>query len=161
MSDAKPQRRKLKFSDLDSVLRDVETLSTKGYRKAGNWDLAQVCNHLAMWLSYPVKGFPKAPAPIRMIMWIIRKTSGPSKLKKYIAEGEFPAGKPTVPQTVPSSGGDQNIAIRALKESVETLKNHNGDIVPSPVFGPMDKQTCVQMQLVHCAHHLSFLVPEN
>ncbi len=55
-------RRQLRFNDLDEVVRDAETLLAKGYQKAGNWDLAQCCKHLAEWMRFPVEGFPKAPA---------------------------------------------------------------------------------------------------
>jgi hypothetical protein len=46
-------------------------------------------------------------------------------------------------------------------EGVERLKAHTGAIIPSPFFGPMSKDECVGLQLVHCAHHLSFLVPKG
>lgn len=53
----KPQRRELKFLDFDNVIRDVEQLQARGYSRAGNWNLAQVCGHLADWMSYPLDGF--------------------------------------------------------------------------------------------------------
>jgi Protein of unknown function (DUF1569) len=157
----KPQRRVLQFNDLDEVVRDAENLQAKGYEKVGNWDLAQVCGHLAEWLRFPVEGFPKAPAPIRAVFWVLRKTVGRKKLLTYIDTRSFPAGKPTMPQTVPLPGGDPREAIGKLKTSVERLKLYMGTIVPSPLFGPMTKEEAVRMQLVHCAHHLSFLVPKD
>jgi hypothetical protein len=157
----RPQRRPLEFNDLDEVVRDAENLQAKGYEKAGNWDLAQVCGHLAEWLRFPVEGFPTAPAPVRAVFWVLRKTVGRKKLLTYITTGSFPAGKPTMPQTVPPPGGDSREAIGKLKTSVERLKAYTGTIVPSPLFGPMTKDEAVRMQLVHCAHHLSFLVPKS
>ena len=157
----KPQRRTLQFNDLDEVVRDAENLQARGYEKAGKWDLAQVCGHLAEWLRFPVEGFPKAPAPIRAVFWVLRKTVGRKKLLTYITTGSFPAGKPTMPETVPPPGGDPREAIGKLTASVERLKEYAGTIVPSPLFGPMTKDEAVRMQLVHCAHHLSFLVPKD
>ena len=49
----KPERRELYFSDLDEVVRDAEHLLAKGYDRAGNWNLAQVCTHLAEWMRFP------------------------------------------------------------------------------------------------------------
>jgi hypothetical protein len=66
-----------------------------------------------------------------------------------------------MPQTVPPPGGDPREAIAKLRASVERLKGHAGPIVASPVFGPMTKDEAVRMQLVHCAHHLSFLIPKD
>jgi hypothetical protein len=155
------QRRRLVFNDLDAVVRDAESLLATGYEKAGNWDLAQVSGHLADWMRFPVEGFPKPPVPIRAMLWVMKKTIGPKKLRQYLAEGDFPSGQPTAQQTVPPPGGDATTAVDKLRSSVERLKAHNGPIVPSPFFGPMDKETCVQLQLVHCAHHLSFLSPKT
>jgi Protein of unknown function (DUF1569) len=157
----KPQRRPLQFNDLDEVVRDAENLQARGYERAGSWDLAQVCGHLAEWLRFPVEGFPKAPAPIRAVFWVLRKTVGRKKLLTYIDTRSFPAGKPTMPETVPPPGGDPREAIDKVRRSVNRLKEYTGIIVPSPLFGPMTKDEAVRMQLVHCAHHLSFLVPRD
>ena len=109
--------------------------------------------------AFPIEGFPKAAAD-RAMLWTMKKTVGPKKLKQYIAGG-FPAGKPTAPQTVFQAGGDPRTAVDELRKSVERMKSHTGAIIPSPFFGPMDKETCVRLQLVHAAHHLSFLVPKT
>lgn len=155
------QRRPLRFASLDEVVRDAEGLLANGYEKAGNWDLAQAAGHLAEWMRFPVEGFPKAPAPIRAVFWVLRKTIGRKKLLTYIETNSFPAGKPTMPQTVPPPGGDARAAVEKLKQSVERLKGYTGEIVPSPLFGRMTKEEAVGMQLVHAAHHLSFLIPKT
>jgi Protein of unknown function (DUF1569) len=155
------QRRQLQFNALDEVVPDAENLLATGYEKAGNWDLAQVCGHLAEWMRFPVEGFPKAPAPIRAVFWVLRKTVGRKKFLGYITERTFPPGKPTMPQTVSSPGGDPRDAIEKLRKSVDRLKAYTGPIVPSPLFGAMTKDEAIRMQLVHAAHHLSFLVPKS
>lgn len=157
----KLQRRQLQFESLDEVAPDAENLLAKGYDKAGSWDLAQVAGHLAEWMRFPVEGFPSAPAPIRAVFWVLRKTIGRKKLLGYLKDRSFPAGKPTMPETVPPAGGDARAAVEQLRQSVERLKTHAGPIVPSPLFGTMTKGEAVGMQLVHAAHHLSFLVPRN
>jgi uncharacterized protein DUF1569 len=154
-------RRPLVFNGLDDVVRDAESLLASGYEKAGNWDLAQVCNHLADWMGFPIDGFPKPPAPVRAMLWVMKKAIGRKKLLQYLADKSFPAGKPTMPQTVHSVGGDPRAAVGGLKQNVERLKAYAGEIVPSPLFGPMTKDEAVGMQLVHAAHHLSFLIPKR
>ena len=62
-------RRPLKFDSLDAVVRDAENLLASGYDRAGNWDLAQVCGHLAEWLRFPMDGFPKVPLLIRQAVF--------------------------------------------------------------------------------------------
>jgi hypothetical protein len=156
-----PQRRQLRFNDLGEVARDAERLLAGGYERTGNWDLAQVCNHLADWMGFPIDGFPKPPAPIRAMLWAMRKTIGRKKLLQYLADKTFPVGKPTMPQTIHSEGGDAGAAVERLKLNVERLKTYTGPIVPSPLFGSMTKDEAVGMQLVHAAHHLSFLIPKQ
>ena len=48
-----------------------------------------------------------------------------------------------------------------LKEVAERFKAHAGPIHPSPLFGAMTKDEALQLQLTHCAHHLSFLIPHS
>lgn len=154
-------RRQLRFTTLDDVVRDAEGLLASGYTKTGNWDLAQVCNHLSDWLSFPVVGFPKMPIVIRPLFWVMRKTIGRKKFEGYVREQSFPAGKPTLPQTVHAPGEDERAAVAKLKDTAERFTAHTGFIHPSPLFGPLTKDEALAMQLVHCAHHLSFLVPRT
>ena len=156
----KPERRKLTFATLDDVVRDAESLLAKGYDKAGNWDLAQVCSHLAEWMRFPMDGFPRLPLLLRPMFWLMRSTIGPKIRRKILAEG-FPVGSRTMPQTVPQPGGDAAVAVATLKEVAERFKAYAGPIVPSPLFGVMNKDEALQLQLKHCEHHLSFLIPKT
>jgi hypothetical protein len=156
----KPERRKLTFASLDEVAADAENLLARGYDRAGNWDLAQVAGHVAEWMRFPLDGFPKPPLLIRPILWLMKVTAGRKMREKILAEG-FSAGGRTMPETVPPSGGDAAAAVAKLKEVVARWKAHAGAVYPSPLFGAMTKDTALQLQLKHAAHHLSFLVPRG
>jgi hypothetical protein len=156
----KLERRKLKFATIDEVVADADNLLRKGYEKVGNWDLGQVCLHLADWMRFPIGGFPKPPVPIRLMLWTLRNTIGKKMFQQYLAKG-MPAGKPTMPQTVHQPGTDAVKAIKKLKETGERFKNFTGVVHPSPLFGAMSKDEATRLQLVHCAHHLSFLIPKS
>ena len=155
------QRRQLKFDSLDAALVDAQKLLVIGYDKAGNWNLSQVCGHLANWLGYAMDGFPKAPLPIRMMLWTARHTIGPGKLKQYLDNGEMGTGKPTMPQSVPAPGGDDSAGVARFRETVDRVRRFAGTPLPSPFFGPMDRDTWVKLNCVHAAHHLSFLLPRG
>ena len=157
----RPVRRELRFDSLDDVVRDAEHLLAVGYDRAGNWDLAQCCTHLAEWMRFPIDGFPKPPLPIRALLWVARHTVGKAKFREYVGGGRMPTGKPTMPQTVAAPGGDAAAAVVKLRQAVERFKAHAGDVHPSPLFGAMNKDEATRLQLVHCAHHLSFLVPRQ
>ncbi|MBL8867280.1 MAG: DUF1569 domain-containing protein [Planctomycetia bacterium] len=155
-----PERRPLRFDSLAEVVRDAENLLANGYDKAGNWDLGQCANHLAYWLTCPIDGFGKAPLVAQAFLWFARNTVGPGQLKKILANG-FPPGGMTDPASVKPSDGNDAAAVQKLKTAVARFEAHDGPIVPSPFFGPMDKDTNRKLQQVHCAHHLSFLIPKQ
>jgi hypothetical protein len=94
------------------------------------------------------------------MLWALRKTIGRGMYEKYMATG-MPAGKPTMPDSVPPPGGDPAAAVARLRDAAARFKAHAGEIVPSPLFGPLTKEEATRLQLVHAAHHLSFLVPRN
>jgi hypothetical protein len=154
------ERRKLSVANVDDVVTDVRALHAKGYVKLGNWDLAQTCLHLTDWMRFPIDGFPKPPLPIRMMLWSMRVTVGKVFFRKVLADGMRP-GQPTMPQTVYAARGDEAEAVAKLGETAERFKAYTGPIHPSPLFGAMDKETATRLQLIHCAHHLSFLVPKT
>lgn len=156
-----PTHRTLKFDSLEAAVADAEMLLAKGYDKTGQWSLGQCCGHLANWLSYAMDGFPRAPVPIRMLMWFARNTMAPGLLKKYLAAGEMPTARPTAPQSVPAPGCDDAAGVAKFRETVERVRTFAGTPLPSPFFGPMDRDTWVKLNCVHTAHHLSFLVPKS
>jgi hypothetical protein len=153
------QRRPLRFNDLDEVVRDAEELLAKGYEKAGKWDLAQVCEHVTNWMTYPLDGFPKPPLPVRAILRLMRATIGRRMFEKTLRDGMSP-GQPTSPLSVPPPDGDAAAAVAKLRAAVERWKAHTGKIHPSPLFGRTSKDEATKLQLVHAGHHLSFLVPK-
>lgn len=161
MPAQQPKRRSLTFHDLDDIVRDIETLRAKSYDAAGQWNLTQVCRHLEEWMRFPLDGFPRMAWPLRMIFSVVRSTFGKKALRNVLAKGAMPSGKPTLPQTVAAPDGDEAQAVADLSDLVRRFKRHNGPVHPSPLFGAMDLATATRLQLIHCAHHLSFLVPRS
>jgi hypothetical protein len=156
-----PTRRDLTFAVLDDIVKDAENLLAKGYERAGNWDLAQCCGHLAEWMRFPLDGYPKAPLPLRPVVWLVRVTLGKGMLRKILTTGTFSPGGQTLKETVPTPGGDESAAVAKLRDVVERFKNHDGPFHPSPLFGQMTRDEWVKLNLAHTAHHLSFLVPRQ
>jgi hypothetical protein len=154
------KKRTLKFTDFDEMMADVRGLMDQGYVSYGNWTLGQVCSHVADWMRFPLDGFPRAPLPIRAMMWVMKKTVGPGMKRKILADG-FKSGMPTAPETVakPDEMTDQQGAEK-LQETIGRLMSYEGELKPSPLFGPMDKETLINVSLLHAEHHLGFLEPK-
>lgn len=154
-------RRELTFATLDGAVRDAEHLLAVGYERAANWDLAQVCGHLTEWLRYPLDGYPKAPLVIRPLIWLAKVTIGRSARDEILCTGKFRPGGRTMPETVPQPGGDATAAVARFKETATRFQAHTGGYDPSPLFGQMTRDEWLRLNLAHCAHHLSFLVPRT
>ena len=77
------------------------------------------------------------------------------------SQGCKPLEPTTIPSTVAVSGGDPAAAVAKLKAAATLFANHTGPIKTSPVFGKMDKEEAMRLQLRHCEHHLSFLIPQG
>jgi hypothetical protein len=138
-------------------------LAENGYEVAGRWDLGQVCGHLANWLTYPIDGYPPAPLPIRWLLAVMRATMGKRQLQKILDEG-FRDGSPTMPASVPKphrpgEKAREQEAVERLCSAVRRMQDHKGAFVPSPLFGSLDRDTQLRLQLRHCNHHLRFLIP--
>lgn len=155
---AKPEKkRQPKYDELDAIIADASMLAERGYEQGGNWNLGQVCSHIADWMQFPIDGFPVPPLPIRMIFWVMKKTVAPGMKRKILAEG-FKGGTMTAPDTVakPDQFSDQQ-GVEKLREAISRLKAHQGDMHDSPLFGPMDKAMVVKVSLLHAEHHFAYL----
>lgn len=154
-------RRTLQLSDFDDVVADVDRLEKHGYTAVGKWNLAQCCGHLANWLTYPLDGYPQPAWPIRVILWGLKHTIAPGQLRKVLETGTMPAGGQTMPATVPAATADTAEMVQRLKTVIERHKVHPGPWHPSPLFGQLSAEDGRRLQLIHCAHHLSFLIPRD
>lgn len=154
-------RRTLVFEDLPSVMRDVDALQADGYTKTGEWDLSLTCAPLADWMAFPVSGYPRMPLRMRPMLWLFRTMAGRRKLDEILTGGTHPAGMRTAPSTVHPADLDESAAVARLCETVERFRLHEGRYHASPLFGDLDEDTHLRIQLFHCAHHLGFLIPSK
>jgi hypothetical protein len=154
--------RHLEFQQLSDIAAEARRLLASGYQPAGNWNLAQVCQHLNEWLRFPIDGYPAVPIFLRPMFWILRHTIGPAQLKKILATKSFPKNGPTMPSTVfPADRASDGVAVHELTATIDRFEKYQGPMHASPLFGAMDRQTHVRLQLVHAGHHLGFLIPRS
>jgi hypothetical protein len=153
-------RRDLQFKNFDAVRNDTQTLLRTGYDRAGNWDLSQVCGHLAAWLTYPIDGPPPQPPHRAMMFWLVRNTIGGMIVRHILRTGAMPAGSSTLKSSIPAAGGEETQAVANLQSAISRFEKHTGPWHPSPLFGTLDRDQRTRLQLIHCAHHLSFLNPK-
>ena len=90
----------------------------------------------------------------------MKVTVGNRMKKKILAEG-FKPGMPTAPVTVPDASVSDNEQVEKYFETMARLKAYEGELHPSPLFGPMDKESLMRVSILHAEHHLAFLVANN
>lgn len=155
------RRENLRFLKLSEIADEVQRLRSKGYVKTGKWDLSQICEHLADWMTFPIDGFPKGPWIVGFLLSIIRVTQGKTLYKRIIQNQGMASNGPTDPKTVYASTSDSDSSITRLLKAIDRFEGYRGPLHPSPVFGALNYDEALALQLVHSAHHLSFLVPKE
>ncbi len=156
------RRRTLRFQNFSESVADARDLLARGYLQLGKWNLSQTLGHLSDWLRFPVEGYPSAPFPLNFVLWGMKITIGPGMRRKIIRNQEFSSGKPTMPSTVKAA--DQQTDAQAMAEFervVAQFESHSGSWHASPLFGNMTRNEHRELQLLHVAHHLSFLIPKR
>jgi hypothetical protein len=147
-------QRQLQFNDFAEVLAEVDRLHREGYEKLGQWDLAQVCDHLTYFMQGSLDGFTFR------VPWLLKVLFGRFMLRRILKQRRMKAGIPTPQKPPPPVGGDEAAAVARFRQVVERFQAHQGELRPSPFFGHLTPQQWRDLHLIHCAHHLGFLAPK-
>lgn len=154
-------RRELDWKDFADVMADVTGLQRNGYTALGAWDLSQICEHLSDWMTYPLDGFPAPRGWVGWIMPVVRFGMGKRMLRGILASGRMTAGGPTLPESIHDRRQTSQPAVERLGRCVDKLVRSHGPYHPSPLFGDLTRDELLQLHLIHCKHHLSFLIPND
>ncbi len=152
-----PQRQ-LDFKAFTEVRAELDRLHQGGYEKLGQWDLAQVCDHLAFFIRGSLDG------PTFRVPWLFKVLFGKMALRRILSQRRMKAGGFTPQTPLPSPGGDEAAAVARLKELLarfEAQLGDGGELHPSPFFGRLTPDEWRQLHLIHCGHHLGFLLPKS
>jgi hypothetical protein len=151
-------RRELDLPDLDAVVAEADSLCRHGYTKAGQWDLGQVCTHIAKPMRGVVEGIPakfRVPWHVRLAVRVLG-VKGKVLRTRRIREGV------AIPKNlVPPAGLDEAQTVAELRAAVAAYKAYQGVVPRHPLFGTLTRAEWDEMILIHCFHHLSFLIPKK
>lgn len=147
--------RALDFRDFSQVVKEIESLHRDGYAKTGQWDLAQVCNHLAYFIQGSLDGHSFR------VPWLLKVLFGRLVLRRILKQRRMKAGVFTPQKPLPAPGGDEKAAVMRLEEQMERLQTHQGELHASPFFGYLTPEQWRELHLIHCGHHLGFLIPKG
>jgi Protein of unknown function (DUF1569) len=145
------ERRKLHFANTEAVAADVGKLRA-GYRQLGSWSLPQTCWHLKKALDFSMRAGPYDPMRGGLGKWIL--------MRGILLVGRLPTGVYAPERITPAKDVPES-AIDEFLTTLETLKNHKGEFAPHPRLGTLSRRSFYKLHLIHCAHHLGFLIPTN
>ncbi len=143
-----PGRRTLNFGTFDEIMPDVERL-LEGSTTVGNWSLAQICRHLATVLRRVVD-LP-ATTPQDPSQWV-----GDEQKRRVLESGMAEEGIQGPQEVMPTEVLGEREEAEGLRSAIAHYKASGGPVIPHRRFGPLTKAEWDQLQLIHCAHHLSF-----
>lgn len=150
------RRRPLDFKNTDEVRQEVQRLLNGGYRKAGNWDLAQMCDHLTAVMEGSIDGFRFGDWS-----WLWRRVLGPVAIRYVLWSRKMMQGLECPdPSFCPSGKTPADESVRRFLEVLKRVDEHTGAFKPHPALGKIDGDEWRQIHLIHAAHHFSFLIPE-
>lgn len=147
--------RQLEFKDFTQVLAEVDQLHQHGWNKQGQWDLAQVCDHLAYFVEGSLDGHSYH------VPWLLKVLFGRLVLGRILKHRRMKQGAPTPQKPLPAAGGDEAAAVARLQRALTRLQNHQGELHDSPFFGHLTPEQWRDLHLIHCGHHLGYLTPKT
>ncbi len=144
-------RRTLQFEHFDDVMPEVERL-IQGHSTVGHWSLGQICRHLAIVLRRVVD-LP-ASTPHDPSQWV-----SAAEKQRVLDSGQLPEGIPGPPEIMPGATLSDREEADGLRAALAHFRSSPGPVIPHRVFGPLSREEWDRLQLIHLAHHLSFVVP--
>jgi len=145
----KAKRRHLKFADAGDVAAEVRLLR-KGYQRAGNWSLEQICWHLNKALSYSMQPVESTAARVGLIRRL--------QLRIILATKRIPL-RVRAPQRIMPSDETDASAIDEFLLTLQVLQAYDGQFAPHRLFGPISRDQFFRFHMIHCGHHLGYLIP--
>jgi len=152
-SQAPVSRRAVVLEDLSQLMPEVGRLS-RGNHTVGDWTLAQVCKHLADSINGSIDGFDLRNH--RFKRFFLRR----QMLKVALTKG-IPRNYTVDPNLTPPPDVALEEAIEELRRAVERYRTYAGRLAAHPLFGRMPREVWDRVHCVHCAHHLSFVLPSQ
>ena len=149
---ANTQRRALRLADVAQIMPEVRRL-VPAHHTVGNWSLGQICRHLVASVIGSMEGFDLRNHRVKRF-FIRRKM-----LEVALTKG-IPPGWTVDPNLTPPSYVNLDEVVEALAGAIERYQRHKGKLHAHPLFGELSGEVWDQVHCVHCAHHLSFAVPD-
>lgn len=150
-------RRDIDFHSGEEVIADIEHLRKAGYEKTKNWNLTQVCQHLAGTMNGGMDGFGFR------LPWILRATVVKWVFAYSLKKRKLMNGAPTFPSLQPKAedNADDDAVIDHCIETIRRAISFDGSMEDYALLDNLSVEDWRAFMWLHASHHLSFLVPSS
>jgi Protein of unknown function (DUF1569) len=146
-----PGRRTLGYETFDEVMLDVERL-LQGHTTVGNGTLAQICRHLAAIRRRHVD------LPASTTFDPSDRVSEDRK-RRIMETGVLPEGIEAPPGVLPAATLSKREEAEGLCAAIGDYRASAGPGMRLRIPGSLTRDERHRIELIHCAHHVSFAVP--
>jgi hypothetical protein len=101
-------------------------------------------------------GFPAGS----QLPWLVQKTAGVLVMKVMLRTGRIMEGVKLPAKYLPPVGSDAREEASKLEAVIRRFESANGPLTSHPLFGGISREKWERYHCIHCAHHLSFVIPE-
>lgn len=134
------------IQQLDS-LKDIKITST------GQWNPAQIFNHLAQSIEYSMTGYPQHKSK-----WF-KDTLGAMAFLVFSTRGEMSHSLSEIIPGAPfiKTEEDSLLALQRLKQSLIAFEQYTGDLKPHFAYGQLSKKKYSYAHIMHINNHFQEL----
>src|SRR5690349_6521631 len=104
--------RQLDLKNFPEILAELDRLHQGGYQQAGQWDLAQISDHLTYFIKGSLDGQPYR------VPWLLKFLFGRCVLRRILKKRKMKAGVFTPQKPLPAAGADEAAAVARFKDVV-------------------------------------------
>jgi len=148
------QPRQLCFNTFDEAIAEIKRLAAGGYQKAGKWSLGQMCEHLAIDAERVMEGKTfRVPVLVGLVAPLFKKP--------FFRARRMRSGFRAPAVLLPQDGADETREIARAIEAWRKFSAFSGPFPRNPIFGVLTPHEWRDLQLIHAAHHLGHLIPNQ
>jgi Protein of unknown function (DUF1569) len=155
ITPSKSSRRPLKFKTVAELDAELDQLRAGKYKKMGQWSLHQACRHLALVIEGNLNP-PSSDVPTPEEAAMKEKFFG-----MVMGEAGMPENLPIGNSALIPSEDCTEAEVEHLKAAFASFEKYPHKYIKVGRCGPVPVSELLPLHLAHCAHHLSFLIPND
>ncbi len=151
-SDASVTDRRLIFSSLDDVLRDLDRLAAaKVASRGAAWNWPQTLVHCAQSIEYSITGFPSARSAV------FQRTLGAAALTVFTWRGRMSHDRADPIPGAPALDANTDVAaaMTRLRRAIADFRATSAPPRPHFAYGELSKTEYEKAHAMHLANHFS------